>query len=127
LVPIWRDDAITLQPIRAAFPCFGAALAGYVEATRHDDEEKNRVCPPSPFPDSMAAWARMTVVGARNAMSFGAEPDIAAWASGVALNPARILPELAGSAELDDTLGRLRAHMRPGLARLAQLSGVDAS
>jgi hypothetical protein len=127
LVPIWRDEAITLQPIRAAFPCFGAALAGYVEATRHDDEEKNRVCPPSPYPDSMAAWARMTVVGARNAMSFGAEPDIAAWASGVAINPARILPEVAGSAELDDTLGRLQAHMRPGLARLAQLSGVDAS
>ena len=127
LVPIWRDQAITLQPIRAAFPCFGAALAGYVEATRHDDEEKNRVCPPSPYPDSMAAWARMTVVGGRNAISFGAEPDIAAWASGVAINPARILPEQAGSAELGDTLDRLKAHMRPGMTRLAQLSGVDAS
>ena len=33
-VPIWGPDAITLQPIRAGFPCFGAALAGYVEATR---------------------------------------------------------------------------------------------
>jgi hypothetical protein len=127
LVPIWRDGVITLQPIRAAFPCFGAALAGYVEATRDDDEEKNRVCPPSPYPDSMAAWARMTVVGARNAMSFGSEPDIAAWASGVAINPARILPEQAGTMQLDDTLARLQAHMRPGLARLAQLSGVGPS
>jgi hypothetical protein len=127
LVPIWRDEVITLQPIRAAFPCFGAALAGYVEATRDDDEEKNRVCPPSPYPDSMAAWARMTVVGARNALSFGSEPDIAAWASGVAINPARILPEQAGTMQLDDTLARLQAHMRPGLARLAQLSGVGPS
>jgi len=45
-VPIWGSEAITLQPIRAGFPCFGAALAGYVEATRDDDHEKNRLCPP---------------------------------------------------------------------------------
>jgi hypothetical protein len=125
LVPIWGSEAITLQPIRAGFPCFGAALAGYVEATRDDDHEKNRLCPPSPYPDSMAAWARMTVMGARGAMTFGSEPDIAAWASGVAINPARIPPEHAGSADLSDVLGRLQTHMRPGLARLAQLSGTD--
>jgi hypothetical protein len=127
LVPVWGPEAITLQPIRAGFPCFGAAVVGYVEATRDDDEEKNRLCPPSPYPDSMGAWARMTVMGARNAMSFASEPDIAAWASGVAINPSRIPPELAGSAELGDTLDRLQAHMRPGLARLAELGGVGAS
>ena len=49
LVPVWRPDVITLQPIRAGFPCFGAALVGYVEATRKDDDEKNRICPPSPY------------------------------------------------------------------------------
>ena len=30
---------------RAGFPCFNAALAGYVEATRDDDRERNRLCP----------------------------------------------------------------------------------
>jgi hypothetical protein len=38
LVPVWRPEAITLQPIRTGFPCFGAALVGYVEATRRDDD-----------------------------------------------------------------------------------------
>src|SRR5262249_27226458 len=38
-IPIWSAAGITLQPIRAGFPCFGAALAGYVEATRKDDAE----------------------------------------------------------------------------------------
>ena len=38
----------------SGFPCFGAALVGYVEATRDDDAEKNRLCPPSPYADSMA-------------------------------------------------------------------------
>ena len=38
LVPIWGDDAITIQPVRAGFPCLAAALIGYVEATRDDDK-----------------------------------------------------------------------------------------
>ncbi len=122
LVPVWRPEAITLQPIRAGFPCFGAALVGYVEATRDDDDEKNRLCPPSPLPNTLAGWARMNVLGTRAAMSFGSDPDIKAWADQVALNPARIPPEHGGSAELDDALGRLQTHVRPGLARLAELS-----
>ncbi|WP_173921538.1 NAD(P)-binding protein [Agromyces sp. Marseille-P2726] len=125
LIPVWAPEAITLQPIRAGFPCFGAALIGYVEATRDDDDEKNRLCRPSPYPDSMAAWARMTVVGARNAREFGSEADIAAWASTVALNPARIAPGAPRSARLDDTLDRVQTHTRPGLARLAELSGIE--
>jgi hypothetical protein len=126
LVPVWAPGEITLQPIRAGFPCFGAAVAGYVEATRTGDEEKNRLCPPSPYPDSLADWARMTVVGARNARAFGSAPDIAAWASEVALNPARIPAGHPGSAVLDDVLDRLQTHSAPGMARLAQLSGVEA-
>ena len=35
-VPVWQPGLITLQAIRAGFPCFGAALTGYVEATRHE-------------------------------------------------------------------------------------------
>ena len=122
LVPVWRRDAITLQPIRAGFPCFGAALIGYAEATRHDDREKNRHCPPSPYPNSLAQWAAMNVLGARNAMSFSAEPDMKEWSDRVALNPARIPPGHPGSAALDDARERLATHLRPGLASLAELT-----
>jgi hypothetical protein len=121
LVPVWRREAITLQPIRAGFPCFGAALIGYVEATRDDDEEKNRLCPPSPYPNSMAEWARMNVLGTRAALSFSAEPDIKEWSNQVSLNPARIPPGHPESAALDDARERLAAHTGPGLARLGEL------
>ncbi len=124
LVPIWGPEAITVQPIRAGFPCFGAALAGYVEATRDDDGEKNRLCPPSSFGNSLEDWARMNVLGTQNSTSFGSEPDIKQWSDRVALNPARIPPDHPGSAELDDALDRLQTHARPGLARLAQLCGL---
>ncbi|MEU6137247.1 NAD(P)-binding protein [Nocardioides sp. NPDC047086] len=123
LVPVWGPEAITLQPIRAGFPCFGAAVTGYVEATRDSDAEKNRLCPPSPFPDTMATWARMNVLGTQAAMSFSAEPDIKAWSDGVALNPARVAPGRPGSAALDDARERLAKHTKPGLARLAELAG----
>jgi hypothetical protein len=121
-IPIWGPSAITLQPIRAGFPCFGAALAGYVEATRDDDEEKNKLCPPTPLPNSLADWASMNVLGTRATMSFGSEPDISAWANNVPLNPARIPPD-SESAELSATLERLQSHAPAGLAGLEALSG----
>jgi hypothetical protein len=122
-VPIW-GPSITLQAVRAGFPCFGAAVAGYVEATREDDVEKNRLCPSTPYPNSLVEWATMNVLGTRAAMSFGSEPDIKAWADRVPLNPARIPPEYAGSTALDAVLDRLQTEMRPGLAGLAELGGV---
>jgi len=120
-VPVWRPEDITLQPIRAGFPSFGAALVGYVEATRTDDDEKNRLCPPSHYGNSMAEWAGMNVLGARAVMAFSAEPDIKEWSDRVAINPSRVPPGHPGSAALDDARKRLAAHSGPGLARLAEL------
>ena len=67
----------------------------------------------------------MNVLGMRNAATFGAEPDIADWASRVALNPARIPPEHPGSTRLDEARQRLQTHGPAGAARLAELAGVD--
>ena len=125
LVPVWRPEVITLQPIRVGFPCFGAAVVGYVEATREDDDEKNRLCPPSSYGNSMAQWAGMNVLGTRAAMSFTSEPDIKAWSDRVSLNPSRIPPGHPGSAALDDARERLAAHLGPGLARLAELAAMS--
>ncbi|QBR91259.1 NAD(P)-binding protein [Nocardioides euryhalodurans] len=122
-VPIWRPSAVTLQPIRAGFPCFGAALAGYVEATRADDAEKNLLCPPTPYANTLADWVNMNVMGTRATASFGSAADIAAWAGSVALNPARIPAGRVGSQEVDDVLTRLTAHLPTGLARLVELGG----
>lgn len=121
VVPIWGDDLIRLQTIRAGFPCFAAALAGYVEATRDDDRERNRVCPPNVYPNSLADWARMQYRGALNAASFGAEPDIAAWVNQCLINPARIDPALRESAPVKAALARVAANRANGLKRMAEL------
>jgi hypothetical protein len=125
LIPVWGSDAITLQPVRAGFPCFGAALIGYVEATRDGDAEKNRLCPPSPYGNTVADWAAMNVRGSRASAAYGAEPDIRDWANGVAINPARVPAERSDSVEVTEALARLQTHAPAGVARLAELSGVD--
>ena len=122
LVPVWGPDKIRLQTIRAGFPCFCAALAGYVEATRDDDRERNRLCPPNTLPDSPADWARMQVRGTVAARSYGAEPDIAAWANGCALNPARIEPSQRDDPAVQAAAARLADDAERGLARMAELA-----
>ncbi|HEU4911706.1 MAG TPA: FAD/NAD(P)-binding protein [Actinomycetes bacterium] len=125
LVPIWGAETMTLQPIRAGFPCFGAALAGYVEATVDSDEEKNRLCPPSPLSNTPADWARMQVLGGKASMSFSSDTDIKAWADRTSLNPARTPPGLGESADLVAAVGRFRRHVGPGMARMAELATMS--
>jgi len=124
LVPIWGEEAITIQPVRAGFPCLAAALIGYVEATREGDAEKNRVCLPSPLSDTPADWALMQALGGRASLAFSAEPDIKEWIDRVALNPARVPPEQAVDPDLAAAGERFRAAVGPGLAALAKLAGL---
>lgn len=127
LVPIWEPDKVRLQTIRAGFPCFNAALAGYVEATRDDDRERNRLCPSNALPDRPGDWAYMQVHGAMATRSFGAEPDIADWANGCALNPARIQPWQRHDPSVQAAMARLGDASERGLARLAEMASGPPS
>jgi hypothetical protein len=122
LVPVWEPDKIRLQTIRVGFPCFCAALAGYVEATRDDDRERNRLCPPNTLPNNPADWARMQVRGTVAARKYGADPDIAAWANGCALNPARVEPSQRNNPAVQTAAARLADDAERGLARMAELA-----
>lgn len=124
LIPVWGPDKIRLQTIRVGFPCFCAALAGYVEATRDGDRERNRLCSANTLPDSPASWARMQMRGTVAVRTYDAESDIAAWANGCALNPSRI-----DSSERDDPAvqaasARLAAVAERGFTRMAELANV---
>ena len=125
VVPIWEPDRIRVQTIRAGFPCFNAALAGYVEATRDDDRERNRLCPPNTLPDSPASWAEMQVRGAIATRTYGAEPDIAGWANSCFLNPARIEPAQRDDPGVRAAATRLAEHTDRGLMKMAELAGMQ--
>jgi len=123
LIPLWEPDKIRLQTIRAGFPCFCAALAGFVEATRDDDRERNRLCPPNTLPDNPHDWVRMQLRGTVAASRYGAESDIAAWANACALNPARIEPSRRDEPAIREAVARASSATDRGLPRLAELAG----
>ena len=62
-VPIFTAERVTPQPIRTGLVPFNAALVGFVEATRDDLAEKNRLCPPNRLPDVPLDWVRGTLIG----------------------------------------------------------------
>ena len=122
LVPVWGPDRIRIQTIRAGFPCLNAALAGYLEATRDDDRERNRLCPPNTLPDHPGNWAWMQVRSARTNRIQGAEPDIVEWAGDCALNPARVEPSRRDDPAVEAACARMVEATGRGLDRLAALA-----
>jgi len=65
----------------------------------------------------------MQARGAVATRVFGAEPDIAAWANGCALNPARIEPSRRDAPAVHAAAARLSDHAARGFARLTELGG----
>jgi hypothetical protein len=122
LRPIWTPEAITPQPVRVGFPCFGAALAGHVEATRDDDAEKNRVCRPSPYSNTPADWATMQTIGGDASLAMSKETDLRVWSNSTTLNPARIPRERADDPAVLAASARLKEYIGPGRARLAEFA-----
>jgi hypothetical protein len=127
VVPVWAPDKIRLQTIRVGFPCFCAALAGYVEATRDDDRERNRLCPPNTLPNRPGDWAWMQVRGTVAARNYGAESDISAWANACALNPARVEPSQRDDPVVQAAAARLADVSERGLAQMAELADEPLS
>lgn len=119
---IWTRKAITPQPVRVGFPCYGAALAGYVEATREDDADKNRVCRPSPYADTPADWAAMQTIGGDASLAMSKETDLRTWSNATTLNPARIPSDRADDPAVMDAASRLRNSISAGRARLAEFA-----
>lgn len=119
--PIFGADRITLQPVRTGLVPFNAALVAFVEAHRDDDAEKNRLCPPNPYPDAALDWARTALIQMRADRAWSAETDIAEWLERSRLNPMRGLRDRVGDPLVQQASQRYAASVRHGLARLAEL------
>jgi hypothetical protein len=77
--PVFRGDRITVQNVRLCQPAFSAAFVGHVEAAYDDDELKNELCTPIPFPDAPIDWLTMALANARNMDRWNADPQLASW------------------------------------------------
>ena len=119
--PIFEPDRVTVQQVRHCAASFNAALVGYVEATRDDVAEQNRLCPTNAYPDVPRDWARMLVTTMATIRRWQHAPDLVQWVEASRLN---FLRGLAGHAEdprLQQAMATFGANVVPGLTRLAEL------
>jgi hypothetical protein len=121
-LPIFDGDRITLQGVRLGLPPFAAAMIAFVEAHRDDDVERNRLCPPNPYPNTDLDWAGATLIGMNADYAWTREPDIVAWLDRSRLNPTSGLAARSGEPAIQQAMQRFVENVRPGLARLAELN-----
>ena len=99
--PLFQDDRVVVQYVTVGVIPWSASVVGYVEATRDDDHEKNRLCPPVVFSGWTSGLPATAYAGLLGTGARGAESDIAAWSDQNRLNPAggaasrRAEPEIA--------------------------------
>jgi NAD(P)-binding Rossmann-like domain len=124
--PIFEADRITLQQVRWCQPTFNAALVGFVETTPRDDAEKNRLCPPNPYPDAAVDWIANNLIAARAAAAWMSEPDLGEWMERSRLNAARGIGDHMTDPQMQAALGRYLESTEPAIANLERLLAETA-
>src|SRR5262249_26115491 len=114
--PIFVPGRITPQSLMGAFTTFNAALLGYIEAAREDDDEKNRLCRPTPYPSAPADWVSIYAGGFAAITRLLMEPDLAEWLGTCRLNTTRGLNDHLDDPRVQVALGRWFEHLEPALA-----------
>jgi hypothetical protein len=120
-MPIFQPDRIVLQQVRYLSPSFNAALIGFVEARRDSDVDKNRLCPPNPYPVSIEDWPRMMSRTWRTEARWSSEPDVAAWVAASRLNLIGALPDHADEPSVRAAVKRYLTYVEAAVDRLSQL------
>ena len=119
--PIFEPGRITVQTMRVGLTPFNAALVGYIEATRDDIEEKNRLAPPNVHPNTSRDWLVTMENSTRADTIWLEEPDIAEWLETSRLNIASGLRKQLSDPRMGAAIGRMFEHRDAALANLKRL------
>jgi len=117
-IPIFQPGRIVLQQVRYLSPTFNVALIGFVEAHRDENADKNRLCPPHPYPRSIGDWPRTMSGTWTTASRWLSEPDLSAWAAASRLNLLRALPDHATEPRVQTAITRYLTHASTAIERL---------
>jgi len=123
--PIFQSDRIVPQQVRQLSPCLNAAVIGFVEAHWAQDEDKNRLCPPNPYPSGIDDWARMVCRTWSTERAWASEPELSAWVAGSRLNLLRALPDHASEPSVRAAASRYLTNVGAAIERLSALDGSD--
>jgi NAD(P)-binding Rossmann-like domain len=116
--PIFEPGKITPQLVRAPLVTFSAAVCAYVEAHYADDDTKNALCTPVPFPQSLAGYITATLVGQANQLRWNQDKTLRDWMRQTRLDG---FGKLTSQVSRDDAqkmavLAELRQHVGTAMA-----------
>jgi hypothetical protein len=120
--PIFEQDRITLQQVRTCQPTFNAALVGHLEGAREDLEEKNRLCPPNPYPDAAIDWLTSNSISWRAQAAWNRDPDLGAWLESSRLNASRGIAEHMAEPQMESALARYFEYSEPAIENIDRLT-----
>jgi len=119
--PIFEPGRITMQYVTIGIAPWSAAIIGDVEASRHDDIEKNRLCPPVVFTGDTSGLPGLAYAGMNGLAARALEPDLAAWDEACRLNPARGAANHLDDPRVPAALASVGTHFGPAMANLEHL------
>jgi hypothetical protein len=122
--PLFEDARISLEYVTVGVIPWSASIVGYIEATRDDTAEKNRLCPPVVFSGRSADLLDVAHAGLTGTLARGAEADFAAWSDRARLNPAGGAAGRGDEAELAKALAVLSASLGPAMQNLEATRGA---
>jgi hypothetical protein len=77
--PVFGADRIQIQLLRAPLVTLSAALTAYVEVHGVDDEHKNQLCVPVPFPQNLAGYVPATQISMMNQFRWSKDNSLRQW------------------------------------------------
>ena len=120
--PVFEEGRITIQCLRFGLTCFNAAITAFVEATRQDDAEKNRLCQPCALPSDARDWIAVRLDAMEAETVWTPEPDIQAFVRASRLNILRGLAGRQDDPELTAAMAMIAQHRDAALASLRRLN-----
>jgi hypothetical protein len=125
--PIFSANRVLLQYVTIGIVPWSAATLGYVEATRDDDREKNRLCPVLTFEADVAGTLRTVYAGTTGLGVRGAQPDISAWTESCRLNPAAGAMSRLDQPDVASALSSMAKNIGPAMANLSHRVGATSA
>jgi hypothetical protein len=123
--PVFEEGRITVQCLRFGLTCFNAALTAFVEATRQDNAEKNRLCPPCALPSDARDWIAVRLNALQAETAWNAEPDIRTFMQDSRLNILRGLAGRRDDPELTAAIAMIAQHREAAIQNLRRLHALD--
>jgi hypothetical protein len=123
---IFTDDTVTLQVVTRVSLPLSAGLIGFLETTDRSTAEKNRLCPPNPWPQTPFDWVRTLLGGMKTELAWQQAPDIQAWVDSSRLNLMGGLDRVDGDDAVSELQVRFLTALFPALEKLEQLA-TDAT